>query len=302
VLDRASTFADPEIVAMLKTSFVPLAIDQAYQRRQKDAEGDFYRKIAGQGPRKTENFQGTTQGFYIATADGKMLLYNNNRDPQKVRRLMKEKLAAFQSSGLREQRVTMIEAGKLDPRFNVEPPEGGLVVRVRAKVLDGYEEASDHWRQLFQDAMSRDNLWLSKNEHDSLVRGEIPISVQKRIAMYHLVDNTRGEPPMWREEEIRHIDLKLKDGRLTGTVRLATDDRQRGYEAELQGVVETKNGKVVRFDAVVLGEFWGEGTFTRGAPKGKFPLGISFTLADGSDIADKVPPQGSRGWVQGYLR
>jgi len=49
---------------MLQTRFVPVAIDQAYQRRQKDTEGDFYRKIAGQGPRN--NFQGTTQGFYIA--------------------------------------------------------------------------------------------------------------------------------------------------------------------------------------------------------------------------------------------
>ena len=46
---------------MLKTKFVPVAIDQAYQRRQKDTEGDFYRKIAGQGPRS--NFNNTTQGL-----------------------------------------------------------------------------------------------------------------------------------------------------------------------------------------------------------------------------------------------
>ena len=88
MLDRESTFANPEIVKMLRTRFVPVAIDQAYQRRQQDAEGEFYRKIAGQGPRS--NFQSTTQGFYIATAQGKLLLYNNNRDPVKVQRLMKE--------------------------------------------------------------------------------------------------------------------------------------------------------------------------------------------------------------------
>jgi hypothetical protein len=31
-------------------------------------------------------------------------------------------------------------------------------------------------------------------------------------------------------------------------------------------------------------------------------LAIAFTLADGSDVADGVPPQGSRGWVQGYIK
>jgi hypothetical protein len=25
-------------------------------------------------------------------------------------------------------------------------------------------------------------------------------------------------------------------------------------------------------------------------------------LADGTDAADQIPPQGSRGWVQGYIR
>ena len=79
MLDRESTFADPEIVKMLKSRFIPVAIDQAYQRRQKDAEGEFYRKIAGQSPRS--NFNSTTQGFYVATASGKLMLYNNNRDP-----------------------------------------------------------------------------------------------------------------------------------------------------------------------------------------------------------------------------
>ena len=66
MLDRASTFADEEIVALLKTRFVPVAIDQAYQRRQQDAEGEFYRRIAGQGPRN--DFRNTTQGMPIDPA------------------------------------------------------------------------------------------------------------------------------------------------------------------------------------------------------------------------------------------
>ena len=42
-------------------------------------------------------------------------------------------------------------------------------------------------------------------------------------------------------------------------------------------------------------------SLTRNAPKGRFPFAVAFTLADGSDVADKIPPQGSRGWLEGYL-
>ena len=75
-----------------------------------------------------------------------------------------------------------------------------------------------------------------------------------------------------------------------------------GYDQLEIPTLKIKNRKVVRFDAVVLGEFWGRGKYTGEPPKGRFPLAISFTLADGSDVADQIPPQASRGWVQGYIR
>ena len=79
-------------------------------------------------------------------------------------------------------------------------------------------------------------------------------------------------------------------------------DGARSYEAQLLGFVEAEHGEVTRFDLVALGDYEGEGRYTRGAPKGKFPFAVSFTLADGDDVADAVPPQGSRGWLKGYLR
>ena len=284
---------------MLKTRFVPVALDQSYQRRQQDTEGEFYRKIAGQGPRNNNNQ--TTQGFYIATPSGDLLLYNNNRDPAKLRRLMKQKLIEFESRSETPDEAE-IQAQRLDPRYNPSPPDGGLVLRVRAQVLGGYEPTEDHWRKIFQTALSRDNLWISADEHRALVRGDVPLSLQHRIARFHLVDNTRGEPPMWDQEEIRESEMKLVDGRLRGSVHLETGRGDRGYQAKLKGIVEVKDGVVRRFDMVALGQFWGEGTYTRGAPQGKFPLAISFTLADGSDVADRIPPQGSRGWLQGYIQ
>lgn len=295
MLDRASTFADPEIVKMLQTRFVPVALDQAYQRRQKDAEGDFYRRIAGQGPRN--NFQGTTQGFYAASAAGDLLFYNNNRDPNKVQRLMEKALSGYQPPEAKG-----IDEGKPDARYNPVLPEGGLVVRVHAKVLGGYDETDDPWKKIFQSALSRDNLWISPEEHRALAEGKLPDSLLRRVARFHLVDNTRGEPPMWKDGEIRKLDVRLEKGKLKGTVHLETDDGKRGYQADLLGSVETKEGKVARLDIAVKGQFWGEGPFTRNPPKGKFPLAIVFTLADGKDPADRVPPQGSRGWLAGYLR
>ncbi len=300
MLDRESTFADPQIVKLLKTRFIPVAIDQANQRRQQDTEGEFYRKIAGQGPRN--NFQGTTQGFYIATAAGKLLLYNNNRDPAKVRRLMQEKLDEFEASGAGRAAVSELKPTRVDPRYNARLPQGGLVIRVQAKVLDGYQPTANRWRSIFQSAMSRDNLWVSPEEHQALVRGEVRRSLQERIARFHLVDNTRGEPPMWARNEIQELEMTLHDGRLSGAAHLETARGDRGFQAELLGVVEVEGQTVVRFDLVAKGLFWGEGPYTRGAPQGKFPLGISFTLADGSDLADELPPQGARGWLQGYLR
>jgi len=288
------------MAALLRTQFVAVAIDQAYERRQQDAEGRFYRKFAGQGPRK--DFQGTTQGFYIATAAGELLLFNNNRDPAKLRRLTAQALERFRKGDAAKAQVAAIQHGRTDPRYAVRPPEGGLVVRARGKVLGGYEPTDEPFRKAVQQALSRDNLWITAGEHRELVDGGLPTALLHRIARFHLVDNTRGEPPMWRSAEVRQIDVEREGARLHGRVRLATEDGKRGYDAHLLGFVESDGEQVTRFELVALGAFHGEGRYTRGAPEGTFPYAVAFTLADGRDVADGIPPQGSRGWVDGYLK
>jgi hypothetical protein len=295
VLDRESTFADPAIVKLLQTRFIPVAIDQAYQRRQKDNEGKFYQKIANQSPRKVG--RGTTQGLYTADASGKLLAFTNNRSPERVQRMIQTALTKHQPV-----KVAPLAKGTPDARFNPEPPKGGLVVRVTSKVLGGYEEPENEFRRIFQQSLGRDNLWISANEHAALAKGQLPQNLLKRIARFHLVDNTRGEPPMWNDNEIKKLEGTLRNGQLRATVQLKTAKGNRSYEAELLGHIETKKGKVTRFDVVAKGHFRGEGTYTRNAPKGRFPLAIAFTLADGKDAADTIPPQGSRGWLPGYMR
>jgi hypothetical protein len=63
----------------------------------------------------------------------------------------------------------------------------------------------------------------------------------------------------------------------------------------LQGYLtyDRKRDRFSRLDLLAWGEFWGEGAYTGGAPKGKFPLVIAASLA-GAAPADRVPPQGSR--------
>jgi len=107
---------------------------------------------------------------------------------------------------------------------------------------------------------------------------------------------------MWLAEEIRESEIEFRDGRLSGRLRMESEAGDREYRVELLGFVESDGEKVTRFDLVAKGSFRGEGTFTRKAPPGEFPLAVSFRLADGTDLADAIPPQGSRGWIDGYLR
>lgn len=295
MLDRASTFANPEVVKLLKSRFIPVAIDQAYQRRQKDAEGRFYQKIANQSPRKVG--QGTTQGLFTVGADGTLLGYTNNRGHQKTMRLLNSALVRH-----KPKKVAAIKPGEPDARFNPKPPKGGFVVRVTSRVLGGYPETTDPWRRIFQVSTGRDNLWVRGDETKDLLSGKFPVSLMSRLARYHLVDNTRGEPPMWERSEIRSVDTEFNDGRFEATVHLQTKSGDRSYKAKLLGFVEIKDGRITRFDVVSRGLFKGHGRYTQNPPLGEFPFAVAFTRADGNDVADRIPPQGSRGWVAGYLR
>ena len=106
---------------------------------------------------------------------------------------------------------------------------------------------------------------------------------------------------MWSSNDLREVDFKLDQNRFTGRAKLSTESGNRKFDVRLSGSLDITGEKVTRFELVAHGDFEGEGRYTRGAPKGAFPLAIFFSLADGTDIADSIPPQGSRGWVEGYL-
>lgn len=272
---------------------MPVAVDQHIFRSRKDAEGELFASVLKQAGRGTDGY---SQGVYLFTAEGKLLAFSNTADAKQVKGLLEKALKKFDPSAPMPKLAEAKAGEVLAP-----PPAGGLVVDVTTKMLGGYA-ADDARGQRYLKSLGRDHLWLRQDEAEALAKGVLPESVKQRLVRYHLIDNTRGEPPMWGAAEVKKLDVTLKDGRLTGTVHLETKAGDRGYQADLLGVLDTKDGKVTRFDLLAKGEFWGEGSFTRGAPKGRFPLAIAFSLARSETGVSRVPPQGARGNLKGYLK
>jgi hypothetical protein len=318
-----SSFSDPEIIASLKGKFIPATDNDWYNRRRKDAAGEFFRSVADQGPRKGD---GTRQGHYILTASGKLLGFNNNRATDRRKAFIADALAKWEALPEAEKKPGAIDVkplvpSKSDPKFHASPPQGGVVLVASERILK--KDAAGKWARCTADDDANgwghlaavDRMWIQKNEWTELLAtgktgGPVAAALAHRLLRYHLIDFTRGEPPFWKREEIRTLKLKIsplgKPGhyKLQGVALLATAadpaKAERGFEVALLGKIETdKTGKPTRFDLVGLGEHWGEGTYTKGARPGRSPLGIALSLADPKKAADLIRPQGSH-WLKGY--
>ncbi|MFT5128980.1 MAG: hypothetical protein ACI8W8_002600 [Rhodothermales bacterium] len=303
--NRESNFANPEIVELIRTQFIPVGIDISRRKRQTDAEGRFYRKITEQGPR--DIYTQTTQGLYVAAPDGAFLGYNNTHFPKQVIGMLRTALEDYEPAS-----VSGIEPGKPDSRFNrngLTPPKGGFVARVGAKVLGGYPRLPAdlaYWEKdthaIMREAIGRDNLWVRADEKLALQRGQFPKSLLTRLTLCNLVDNTHTHAPIWRLDEIIEMESSLKSGKFHAKIRLATMSKDRSYDANLIGHVEFKGSQITRFDIVAKGDYhWSKMAFLGkhaapkdsayyGPPAGKYPLAIAFSLALGDSPSDRIPP------------
>jgi len=307
VIDRESILSDAKILAAIRERYVPVTIDQWYTRKQKDPEGEFYRKLVAQSPRTDPNQ--TTQGFYLASPDGTLLGYNNHRDIERFTQFVKDGAARFDKASA--QSASKVDGQTREKKWNYQPPAGGFVGRVHAKVLGGYpEDPEAHpYKIAMQNAVSVDSLWATKEEKAALLAGQFPSTLAERISRYHLIDSTRGEPQMWLRDEIELMEFKTspntsQDGYVTtGEVSLRSKDGTRGYRCAVECRVtgNADRGELTRFELVGRGNHWGEGQYTKGAPKGLFPLAVTIVLADPDGPQGEVFPQGSKGWLDGYL-
>ena len=307
MLDRASTFADDEVIALLQQRFIPVTANASHRDWSPDEESEFYRSVVYQ--REGIHKGVTSQGFYIFSPDGKLISGWNNRDTDKVKRLLKAALAEYQPPKYIEP-IT----GKRNRNFTRVLPDGGLVVDVFSKIINAHWPPTlDKWDAaasvMFRASTGRDHLWITKEEIASLTRGTMPESVTRRIALYHLIDNTRGEPPMWKDAELRSAKITLtpvtardehgktavsdRGYKLIGDAEAATSNGDRAYIVKLVGYVEAKGDKLTRFDLVARGQFRGHGQYTgNNAPLGPFTMAIAFAIADQTTEAAKIPPQG----------
>jgi hypothetical protein len=323
-----STFADREVIRMAKEDFIPVAADDWYQRRRQDAEGDFFRKVADQGPRQGTG-GGTRQGVYIFTADGKLLGYRNHEDADVMRETLQKALAAWKKLPAAQRKPGAIKIDDppgVDDAYDRKPPKGGLIVNVYGRILDKDSKGEFcHGTCQFRggDRSSHEHLWLTEEDWkafipaDPKIGAEVPVPPRPlmRLLRYHFVDNTRGEPTFWERKEVRSKDFKLTVTELSaksitlelvGTALLATDadpqKAKRGYDVAVRGTIRYDLEKKVidRFEGVALGQHWGEGRYTPGSRPGRTPFGIAFDLARGESPLDQVVPEGARDW-QYYL-
>jgi len=306
---------------MAQDNFIPLVGDDWYQRRRDDTEGRFFRQVADQGPKKGGG--ATRQGVYCFTASGKLLAYGNHADPQVMRKMIQRGLKEWNQMPASERRPGAVQVDpppKSDLRYTRQPPPEGLILNVYTRILDRDargELCNAICKTVGGDRTARDHMWWTKRDWQSLIPADLrkdtifalPEPISDRLIRFHLVDNTRGEPPSWRLEDIRSRKLTLiveevtdKEVclRLEGTVHLATDANEsradRGFEVRLLGSLRYDRQRETfdRVDLLAIGEHWGEGPFTKGARPGRSMLGIVFELATSKRAGDRVPPQGAR--------
>jgi hypothetical protein len=313
---------------MATDDYVPVAGDDWYQRRRQDAEGVFFRRIADQAGRRGEGGS-NRQGIYCFTASGKLLAARNHQDADSNRDLLEKGLAAWNRLPDDERRpgaVKVPDPGKIDTRYTRTPPAGGLILNVYTRILDR-DRGGKFLKGTceFQGGAlpARDHLWLRRSDWQRLVPADakkgdqfpMPPAIAERLLLYHLVDNTRGEPTFWRQKEVRRARLTWTVERATEeSLRLRLDGRallataadparaDRGFDARILGYLHYDRARqtIDRLDIVAVGDHWGEGAFTAGARPGRKPLGVAFELSRGDHPADKVPPQAARDW-EDYL-
>lgn len=272
---------------------MPVAVDQHIHRHLKDDEGALFAAVLKQAGR---GLGGYSQGVYIFDPAGNLLAFSNTADAGHVKRLMAKALASFQPAAAPKPDATPKSA----PAGS--PPEGTMIALVTSKVLGGYEKVEGRRTAIHAASLGQDHLWMRADEAAALAGGVLPESLAQRIVRYHLVDNTRGEPPFWRSDEVQSMKLALADGAITGTVELRSRDGARRYRAEVRGEVASEEGRLTRFDLVALGRFEGEGRYTRGAPPGEFPFAVAIRLVESRRAVDLVVPGAARGGIAGYLK
>lgn len=266
----------------------------------------------------------TRQGVYTATPDGELLASSNPTAAAPTLNMLNAALAKWGQRTEVAASATTLPAS--DPDFKRAQPAGGLVLNVYSRIPLDF--SGDRWNR--NSSTGRDHAWLTGPEWRSLLpsrwqnglRYPVPEKLVQRLARFHLVDNIRGEPDLWRRDQVLEAqmflvvdDAAIHRLRLEGTARIfAQADPapaitpgapaapiggrlrpDRGCDLRVGGYLayDVKKQVFTRVDLLAWGEAWGHGNYTPRPPDGRFPLLIAFSIA-GNRPADRIPPQGAR--------
>lgn len=312
---RAAAFSDPDVIAVLRDAFIPVAVNCSGLPRRPGPDGEYFRLIAEQG-----HYAGrvhptdTRQGQYCATPRGELLASGNVRQARPLLEMLHRALAAGGGRGAGEPLPADGPAGRI-------PPAGGLVLRVWARDLPRPQPVAEEWHRR---AFNLDHVWLTAEEGAGLLPAEVrpgaaadwPRQVLWRIARFHLLDTVRGESPPWPQDAVRVAELRtvVRD-RAGTTTRLALEGRVRiewthrwrrdvdgtplesgsGMDLELGGSAEWDGTAFRALELVAAGPRWGRSQYNaREGDPGPAPIGFLFELAapgqPGGLLGDDRPP------------
>ncbi|GAC1449604.1 MAG: hypothetical protein NVSMB9_33560 [Isosphaeraceae bacterium] len=316
-MGRASTFSDPRIIAILQRDYIPVAINVAHlvpeesrQRNWGESSRFVESMVRKSGLRTTQ--KGDAQGYYALSAAGDFYGGINTHDLDEVLALLEGARDRFAARPPRPISLTETELGPEAP-----VPAGASVLRVFSRI-DPLPEKTP--RKRLNQSVGRDHLWVLKSEMDRIVSSlsgaeedaDAPETLSNRLVRFHLIDNVRGEPDLWHPEHVQRRSFRVS--RVAGTPTTLTvaltgsfslkmprgpraeggrDVAEMGLEGTLQGLLEIeKNRDTLKTARIfVSAEAWGESTFTRGAPPGKFPLKFAMVLAE-DPLSRQIAPQG----------
>jgi hypothetical protein len=293
---RAILLNNPKVAELLRTRFVCYALDNVVNPQLTAAEKEWLKDRGGRA---------CTGGTSVFTAGGQVLPHGVNWDPSGPNLFAKHQDAMIRGlnaalSKFHPEKAPQID--KPDPKQLAEvvrrPFKGGLTLFATYTVLQWQEplnldEQSRHsLNRVYEKAIPAcpgvDRVWARKDEADALAAGTFPEKLKQRLALHVAYG-------MGAKSKVKAVDLTLRAGRLTGSFML-----QDGERADVLGFIESKDGKVRRFEVIVKGI--GAGGCPCGGlgplhvlPKGKkAPVAIAFMLADPQTNLGRVPPHSAR--------
>jgi len=320
-MNRRFTFSDATLIQRLSQQFVPVSGDcselQFGKTKTRDWIMSAVKKIDDAELRVQMNplKDNTVQGLFVVGSDGTPYGWINTNDVKEVNDFLSRGLALFQHAA---PDTVPVAPELVQEIWSQRPPAGGCVARVFSRISP-LPPGCDPLNA----SIGRDHLWIYPAEIEEMIRSsaastefELPKNLVARLVRFHLIDNVRGEPDMWRPEEIRMATFlahTVNDGNAAnretsfagndgnsaireisfeGVFSQSTANDKRRLSGKLTGIIklDTISRTITAFRAFGRAQAWGRSTFTPKQPRGRFPI-IFAMIETGDQVAVEVPPE-----------